>query len=417
MATRSLDSFTKVKNCRIDPAGKLETILSLGNQALTGVFPASVNDVVTKGPLELCWSPVSGLVQLKHSFSLPEMYGDNYGYRSGLNASMVEHLGRKVEKLSALVPLKEGDVVIDIGSNDGTLLNFLAGQKLKLFGFDPVAKKFRNLYDEEITVVEDFFRSSDFSNLSARKAKLITSIAMFYDLEAPREFVRQIAQILDSDGLWHFEQSYLPSMLRTTSYDTICHEHVEYYSLSVVSSMLDAEGLKIIDVETNSVNGGSFAVTAALKSSTRVANNELISWFLQQEKTMGLQSREVYDSFAKKVADHRDSLVSLVSALRAAGAKVGGYGASTKGNVLLQYCGFGPKDIEFIGDVNPEKFGRFTPGTGIPIVSEEEMRSRAPDYLLVLPWHFRSFIVAKESDFLKSGGRLIFPLPEIEIVG
>lgn len=416
MAKNLKPHYIEAQECRIEPGGKLETILSLGTQALTGVFPKSVDELVPEAPLELCWSPVSGLVQLRHTFEAGELYGDNYGYRSGLNPTMVDHLMRKVEKLDRMVSLEENDVVVDIGANDGTLLNAFAGRNLELVGFDPVAKKFRDMYESEIVVVEEFFDDERFSFLSSKKAKLVTSIAMFYDLESPRDFVQQIANILDVDGVWHFEQSYLPSMLQATSYDTICHEHLEYYSLTVVCELLNAAGLKIIDVETNSTNGGSFAVTAALKQSLRPENKEMISWFLGQEKAMGLQESMVYDEFAQRVRQHRDSLVSLIHKLNSSGATVAGYGASTKGNVLLQFCEFGSQDIKFIGDVNPYKHGRVTPGSRIPIVSEEEMYSRSPDYLLVLPWHFRDFIVEKEANFLRSGGKLIFPLPKIEII-
>ena len=410
-------SCLEIGECRITPGAEMETVLSLGVQALTGVFPKDDSDAVAAAPLELCWAPRSGLVQLRHSFDPGEMYGENYGYRSGLNPTMVDHLVRKVTRLNQMLSLQKNDVVVDIGSNDGTLLNSLAGKALNLIGFDPVAKKFRHLYNDEILVVEDFFDAGRFSGISSEKAKLVTSIAMFYDLESPSHFVQQIADILHEDGVWHFEQSYLPSMLKTTSYDTICHEHLEYYSLAVVEELLQSAGLKIIDVETNSINGGSFAVTAAPKKSARRANEALISWFLEQEDVMGLRERDVYDQFAAKVAQHKSSLVSLIGKLNSSGATVAGYGASTKGNVLLQYCGFGPEDIRFIGDVNSDKHGRFTPGSRIPIVSEEEMHARKPDYLLVLPWHFRDFIVEKEADYLRFGGKLIFPLPEIEIVG
>ena len=417
MTRETNPDYLEVNHCRIQTDSSLEIILTLGHQSLTGVFPASVDEEVPVAPLELCWSPESGLVQLKHSFSASAMYGDNYGYRSGLNPTMASHLTRKVEKLRDLVQLRPGDTVVDIGSNDGTLLNTLAGQNMNLIGFDPVAKKFRNLYDEEITVVEEFFDSDRFWDASSKKARLITSIAMFYDVESPRDFVRHISSILDTEGIWHFEQSYLPSMLSTTSYDTICHEHLEYYSFTVVKELLESEGLKVIDVETNSINGGSFAVSAAPMESALRENGDVISWLIDRENNMGLGDRKIYDDFSARVRQHKDSLVALVNRLNASGYVVAGYGASTKGNVLLQYCGFGPDDIEFIGDVNPYKHGRFTPGTRIPIISEEDMHARKPDYLLVLPWHFRDFIIEKESDFLSAGGRLLFPLPEIEIVG
>jgi hypothetical protein len=239
---------------------------------------------------------------------------------------------------------------------------------------------------------------------------------MFYDLERPIEFAREIHDCLDDHGLWHFEQSYMPSMLRTNAYDTVCHEHIEYYSLSAVQKILSAADLEIVDVAMNAVNGGSFAVTAAKANAGFAVNQAVIDWLLETERRMGLHTPRPFRDFEERVFEHRRSLTALIRSLNAAGKKVFGYGASTKGNVLLQFCGFTPDDIPCIAEVNTDKFGCVTPGTHIPIVSEAEARSRRPDYFLVLPWHFKPGIVQREADFLAGGGHLIFPMPEIEIV-
>jgi hypothetical protein len=240
---------------------------------------------------------------------------------------------------------------------------------------------------------------------------------MFYDVEEPVAFARDIRDCLAPDGVWHFEQSYMPSMLRSTAYDTVCHEHIEYYSLATVRRILDEAGLELIDVRFNRVNGGSFAVTAAHFGARFAPNRVLIDWFMAQEERIRLDTPGPFRRFEESVFQHRTDLTQLVKTLRSAGASVMGYGASTKGNVLLQFCGFGPTHIEAIAEVNEDKFGRVTPGSGIPIVSEDEVRARRPDYLLVFPWHFRDGIVEREEEYLRSGGRLILPLPEIEIVG
>ena len=409
-------SSQRAEVCRISGVRDLTSVLNLGTQALTGVFPPSLDTKVPELPLELMWSPASGLVQLSHSANPEEMYGENYGYRSGLNPTMVRHLQRKVQMLEQIVSLSEGDVIVDVGSNDGTLLNSFGGSVTTRIGFDPVAEKYRSFYEPEIVVVPTFFSAQELRAITLSSVKLVTSIAMFYDLENPSAFVKDVAEVLSPDGVWHFEQSYLPAMLRTNSYDTICHEHLEYYSLRVVKNLLESHGMKLLDVETNSVNGGSFAVTAALESSPLLPNKAVIAWLLEQEDSLGLETPRPYEEFSSRVFQHRKDLQSLVGRLREAGKTVAAYGASTKGNVLLQFCGFGPEDIAFIAEVNPEKFGCFTPGSLIPIISEVEARAKKPDYMLVLPWHFRDFIVNKEQDFLAGGGRLIFPLPEIEIV-
>jgi hypothetical protein len=406
-----------VSTCRLCKSTALVEVLDLGDHALTGVFPSTRDERVTTGPLELLWCSSCTLLQLGTSYPPNEMYGDNYGYRSGLNKSMVDHLSRKAQGLEALVSLRPGDVVLDIGSNDGTLLASYSTKPLSLIGIDPTGQRFAEHYPNGAEIVADFFSAQRFSQASDRPARIVTSIAMFYDLEDPVAFARDVAGSLAADGVWHFEQSYMPSMLRFNAYDTVCHEHIEYYSLANIRRILDQAGMKIVDVRFNRVNGGSFAVTAAHADSPIEAQHVLIDWFVAQEERIGLGTPAPYRRFEERVFQHRLDLVELVRTLRSSGASVWGYGASTKGNVLLQFCGFTPDEIEAIAEVNPYKFGRFTPGTGIPIVSEDEMRARQPDYVVVFPWHFRDNIVEREEQYLRNGGRLIFPLPEIEIVG
>ncbi len=407
--------YKEINKCRISGSQNLVNILSLGNQYLTGVFPKSKEQKVTAGPIDLVWCPDSGLLQLKQSYELNEMYGDNYGYRSGLNKSMVDHLIQKISKLESLVGLKENDVVLDIGSNDATSLKaYSVG--CKKIGIDPSAKKFSHFYPKDSILITDFFTYENYRSASPNaKAKIITSIAMFYDLEDPRSFVLDIERSLDDDGIWHFEQSYMPFMLSTGGYDTICHEHLEFYSLKVVKKLLEECGLEIIDVQTNSINGGSFAVTAAKRGNTIKRNQAVIDWMLMEEDYLELDSLKPYQKFAESVNQHRNRLKNLVENLVADGKTIIGYGASTKGNVLLQYCGFNSSLIPFICEVNTEKYGCYTPGTNIPIISENEAKALKPDYLLVLPWHFRENILFREREYSKLGGKLIFPFPQIEI--
>ena len=396
----------------------LVPILDLGTQYLTGVFPRERHAAITKGPVELVLCPDGGLVQLRQSYDLAEMYGDNYGYRSGLNRSMVDHLGRKAVKLEALARPATGDVVLDIGSNDATLLRAYTNVGQRLGGIDPSAGKFREFYPANIGLVTDFFSPHAFRELFGdAKAKIVTSIAMFYDLEQPLEFMKAIAAVLAHDGIWHFEQSYMPAMLDACAYDTICQEHLEYYGLTQIKWMADRAGLKIIDVELNDINGGSFAVTAAQAESSLAPNHAAVERLLEEERSRCLDRPQAYAEFREAVCGHRDELTALVRELRRRGKKVFGYGASTKGNVLLQFCGFTEDDLTCIADVNPDKHGCFTPGTNIPIVSEAAAHAQRPDYFLVLPWHFRDNLVERERDFLRRGGKMIFPLPQLEIVG
>jgi hypothetical protein len=408
--------YTEITKCRISDSTNLINVLSLGNQYLTGVFPKKIDENVTIGPVDLVWCPESGLLQMKQSYSLEEMYGDNYGYRSGLNKSMVNHLEKKIKTLQILANPDSHDLVIDIGSNDATSLKAYKGD-FKKVGIDPTGQKFKEYYTDDIKLIPDFFTAAKFKDsFPNQRAKIITSIAMFYDLENPRSFVQDIESCLDDQGIWHFEQSYMPSMLRTNSYDTICHEHLEFYSFKVVKNLLEESGLRVVDVQMNSINGGSFAVTACKKNAKYISNNPIINWLLSQEDEMGLNTIKPYQEFAERVFRHRKNLTDLIKALVADGKKIFGYGASTKGNVLLQFCGLTVNEIPFIAEVNKEKFGSFTPGTHIPIISEKEAKDMKPDYFLVLPWHFKDSILMREEEYMSNGGKFIFPLPEIEII-
>ena len=408
--------YEKLTRCRVSGSQNLVSVLNLGHQDLTGVFPKSRDQEITTGPLELVWCPDSGLLQLGHSFNAGEMYGENYGYRSGLNQSMVRHLTQKIRHLERMADLKPGDVVLDIGSNDATSLKSYTSSGLRRIGIDPTGAKFRQFYPDEITLVPDFYSAANFRSVESRQARIVTSIAMFYDLDDPISFARQIAEVLADDGLWHFEQSYMPSMLRLCSYDTICHEHLEYYSLGVVKYILDQAGMKVVDVQMNAINGGSFAVTAAKRANPIRCNDAVIDWLLGQEERMGLNTPRPYREFEDRVFRHRADLTRLLQSRAADGKKGLGYGASTKGNVVLQFCGLTEKEVIAVAEVNPEKFGAYTPGSKIPIISEEEARAMNPDYFLVLPWHFKEGILAREQEFIARGGKMIFPFPEIEII-
>jgi hypothetical protein len=329
---------------------------------------------------------------------------------------MVKHLTDKVRQLEQFVDLKTSDTVLDIGSNDATLLKAYS-VKCHRIGIDPTANKFKQYYPKDISIISDFFTAEKYHSLfEGFDAKIVTSIAMFYDLEDPAAFVRDIRKVLADDGIWHFEQSYMPSMIRSTAYDTICHEHIEFYSFRVIKNLLEKYGLRVIDVQMNAINGGSFAVTACKALAKYTSNDPVINWMLRQEHNLRLDTPRPYRDFEERIYHHRENLLDLLESLHHDGKKVIGYGASTKGNVLLQFCGITETLVPYIADVNPDKFGHVTPGTNIPIISEEEAHDMNPDYFLVFPWHFKHNILEREQDYIKNGGKFIFPLPEIEIV-
>lgn len=409
--------YKLINKCRICGGTDLTSVMVLENQALTGVFPKSKSEKITSGPVELikCIGENScGLVQLRQSYDLAEMYGMNYGYRSGLNASIVKHLESKVKGILSLDILKAGDLIIDIGSNDATTLKAYPQDLYGLVGIDPTGIKFSDYYPKNIKLIPEFF-SADAVNkaLNGKKAKVITSFSMFYDLEDPIAFAKEIEGSLDDNGIWVFEQSYLPAMILTNSFDTICHEHLEFYALKQIMWIADAAGLKVLDVEFNDINGGSFSITAAKKASDLQPKTIKLEKILADERAMGLDTTEAFDSFKVRVEEARIALMNFLNEAKTSGKRVCGLGASTKGNVLLQYYGIDSNLVESIGEVNSDKFGSFTPGTLIPLVSEAELLKSNPDYLLVLPWHFRAFF---ESLPAMKGRTLVYPLPKFEIV-
>lgn len=408
--------YRKVEKCRVCGNPNLERVLDLGEQMLTGVFPSEKHAEVTVGPLRLVKcvgdEDACGLLQLEHSYDLGEMYGENYGYRSGLNASMVAHLNRKVARILGLVTLEDGDLVVDIGSNDSTTLQAYPSG-LELVGIDPTGIKFREYYPPHIKLIPDFFSSSLLKQkFPGKKAKVITSFSMFYDLEDPIAFTREIHEVLADDGIWVFEQSYMPTMLETNSYDTVCHEHLEFYALRQIKWMADRVGFNILDVEFNDVNGGSFSITVA-KSQGDMSVPSSVQGILDEEKAKGLDTLRPYQEFAERVVQTKRDMLDFIAAAHAEGKTVAALGASTKGNVLLQYCGLTTEEIECVGEVNAEKFGCYTPGTWLPIISEEELLAKKPDYMVVLPWHFRQFFVTNEKF---TNMNLVFPLPRLEVV-
>jgi NDP-4-keto-2,6-dideoxyhexose 3-C-methyltransferase len=409
-------NYESLSHCRICKNTNLVEVLDLGDQYLSGVFPRSAESThLTKGPLKLVecqgGEEACGLVQLAHNYDVRELFGDNYGYRTGLNTSMVMHLQSKIREIMDRVKLSLGDLVIDIGSSDGTSLKTYPNFVTRV-GIDPVGMKFQKYYPPGITLIPKLF-SFDLldEQFQGRKAKIITSFSMLYDLENPQSFVCDIARLLDQEyGLWVFEQSYLPTMINKVAFDTICHEHIEYYKLRQIEWMLDKVGMRIVDVDFNEVNGGSFSVVAAHRGVIYPSSLHKIYKILQHENAQGLDD---FGNFRVRVDNACSELKSFLAKAKGEGKRVCGLGASTKGNVLLQYCNLTDNDIEVIGEINPDKFGSLTPGTWIPIEDEKKVLNSKPDYLLVLPWHFRDNFLSNPA---YKGQRLIFPLPKLEVV-
>jgi hypothetical protein len=418
---RSIHPYSEITKCRLCGNENLLPVLDMGIQTLSGVFPKRKDAELTAGPLQVvkCREDIDanacGLLQLRQTYDLEEMYGNTYGYRSGLNRSMVDHLVDITRKAMKRVRLDQGDFIVDIGSNDATLLKSYPGSEFRLIGMDPLVTKFRSYYPEHIETIDQFFSARRFKErFGAARAKIITSIAVFYDLESPLDFARDVAAILHNEGIWILEQSYMPLMIENNAYDTVCHEHLEYYCVKQIRWILERAGMKIVDIELNDTNGGSFQVTAAKRESSFAECAELIGDLTAREAKYATMLP--FQEFGDRIIKHREEILGLLHRLRASGKRVFGYGASTKGNVLLQYCKIGPEMLECIAEVNEEKFGSYTPATHIPIISEKEAKDLDPDYFLVLPWHFKSTILQREQESRSRGIQFIFPLPTLTVV-
>ena len=411
------------KTCRVCGSSALTKVIDLGEQYLQGSFvkPDKELPPMRKIPtILLRCDPTKdekacGLLQMAYSVPADILYSA-YWYRSGTNQTMRDHLKGIAGEAADIVDKKNARV-LDIGCNDGTLLNYYSDEFVK-FGVDPsdVAKEVKG----NIKVIQDIFPSEELANeCNGAKFDIITSIAMFYDLEDPVAFVKNVKNALSADGLWIFEMSYMPSMLKLNSYDTICHEHLEYYSLAVLENILRRADMKMIKVSLNDSNGGSIRCYATHVTNFKFKKYEFMQTLenlRHEEFDLELDSDKPYRNFQERINVHKEELSSLLKKLKKEGKRIHLYGASTKGNTILQWCGLDNSIIDYAADRNPDKHGALTLGTNIPIISEAESRAMNPDYYLVLPWHFKKEFIEREKEALDRGIGMIFPLPTIEIV-
>jgi SAM-dependent methyltransferase len=411
------------QTCRTCGSAALTKVIDLGEQFIQGSFIKEGYETppLRKIPLQLMRcdptrdQTACGLLQTSVTVP-PETLYSTYWYRSGTNRTMREHLKGIADVAVELVG-PAATMALDIGCNDGTLLACYPEQ-IRKFGIDP--SNAVEAISSEVVVVKDRFPSPELTaRVGDRGFDIITSIAMFYDLEDPIAFVRGIRDALGPDGVWIFEMSYMPSMLRTNSYDTICHEHIEYYSLAAIEYVLASAGMKLFGASLNDINGGSIRCYASHAANYNFKVPDLaqeLGRLRRLEFDLALDTDKPYRDFQDKVEQHREDLTKLIKELKRAGKRIHVYGASTKGNVILQFCAIDNSLIDFAADRNPEKWGARTIGTDIPIISEEDSRRLAPDYYLVLPWHFRSEFLERERKTLEDGTKFIFPLPEIGVV-
>ena len=407
-----------ITECRSCGSTNLTNILSLGLQYPSNFIELnSISDKREQIPLELifCEKKDCGLLQLKHTASRESLY-KKYWFRSGLNEKMVEALKDITKSVEKRISLSENDIVLDIGCNDGTLLRSYQS-KVRLVGFEPASNLVDEAKEGTELIINNFFSFYEFvQHFPNERIKVITSIAMFYDLEDPNSFVSDIVNCLDQDGIWVIQMAYLIPMLELNAFDNIVHEHLEYWSLKSLKRLLEEHDLEIFDVELNDVYGGSFRIFVKTKKNDKINIQNSVDEFLKKEDEFGLEKKETYLNFANRVNSLKNKLNDFIKKEISNGKLIYAYGASTKGNTLLQFYNLNNKLISKAADRDSKKFGKMTVGSNIPVISEEQARDEKPDYFLVLPWHLVDFFKERENEFLNNGGKFIVPLPDFKII-
>jgi hypothetical protein len=415
--------FTNIQRCRICGCSDLIEVIKIEEQHLSPTFVTSnennkLADLKVTQTLLLCDKSKDenncGLLQLKETVK-PDLLYKQYFYRSAVSDTMRKDLYDVVKDVTPRVDLNDGDVVVDIGANDCTMLSYF-NSNLRRIGVEPAENINWDHVDDSITIVNDYFSFDALDpTIGEDKVKIFTSCAMFYDLDDPNSFVADIKNCLASDGVWCIQLSYLPLMLENINFYDICNEHLEYYSLHVLNNLMNRNGLKIVDASTNHVNGGSARVFIRHAEYDQPESENLLQLY-SDEIDLDLYNPQTYIDFYDKIKDLRDRIKNSMLSELEKGEFVIGLGASTKGNMLLQLFGIDKEMLPYISERNPDKVGLKTLGTDIELISEEHARSLNPSCMLVLPWYFKDEIVEREKEYISSGGKLLFPMPYPHLV-
>ncbi len=406
----------KIKKCRSCGEKNLEFLFSLGKMSFTGKFANNLSKSIPTEKLTLVICKKCKLVQLDRNFNPKFLYSKDYGYRTGINSTMTNNVKYVAQEAINTAKPKNNDYILDIASNDGTLLNSY-NKKFYTVGVDPLVNRYKKHYKNINKKISDFFSYSILKkNKINEKFKIITALSMFYDLKNPNLFLRDLKKILHKDGIFFLEHADLLSIIKNCLFDTICHEHLEYYSTRVIINLMQKNYLRVFDIKQNNINGGSLRYFICHKQARYRENKKKITSILKQEKKINLENKKTFTKFFKKINFVKKDTKKLILSILNEGKTIHGYGASTKGNVLLQYFNIDNKLIPFIADRNSQKFNFFTPGTKIKIISEKLSRKMKPDYYLVLPWHFKKEILKRENRIRRKGTKFIFPLPKLRVL-
>ena len=411
------------KNCRICKNKKLKFVIDFGNQHVSHFTKTVENSKeVDKASLKLGICVNCKTVQLFETYSQKKMY-EKYWYISGINEMMIKELSSIVDNAKEYVQLKKGDFVLDIASNDGTLLENYS-KEINCYGVDPsdVARKSKK-YKKNIKLINKFFDNKTFSRKLNKKFKIITVIAMFYDSDNPLKFLKAISNLLIDGGIGILQISYTPLMLKLNEFGVISHEHIFYYTFETLKKVIEKANLQIIDVKLNDSNGSSIRIIFTKKTKKKLniffPSNKIfigkqnIDSIINYEKQNKFNEIRYYIDFTKRVKNLKNKTLNWFKSKKIRSKNVIGYGASTKGNVLLQYYNLDSKSIKYIAERSKGKFGLYTPGTSIKIISENEARKLKPDYLFILPWFFLRSFIKREYELLKKGTKFILPQPKL----
>jgi len=405
----------KIKKCRNCKNNKLIKLFSLGKLSFTGKFPKNKNINIKKTELTLVMCTKCTLVQLDTNYDLKYLYGPDYGYRTGINKTMTDHMEGVKKILLKKLKLKKGDHILDIASNDGTLLNFFNKNLIRI-GIDPLINKYKKFYQNINYKISDFFSAKKIlKKISNNKFKIITALSVFYDINNPNFFFKDINKLLDDEGILLLEHADLMSIIKLKMFDAICQEHLTYYSNKVIIDMAKKNNLRVFDLKINNINGGSTQYFICKKDSHHKTKSKLINSILKKEKKMKLGNKKTFLKFFNQIDFIKSRTIKYLDNIISAKRTIHGYGASTKGNVLLQYFGISRKYIKFVADRNPKKNNHYTPGTKMKIITEARSRKLLPDFYFVLPWHFKKEILKREKKLIKKGCKFIFPLPNFRV--
>ena len=398
----------KIKHCLLCKNKYLKNIFSLGNFFVSNFVGKDKIKKGIKAPLNLLHCKRCSLIQLSHIAPQEIMYKRFYWYRSGVTKTMKDGLHNLYKESLKYVKLKKNDVVLDIGANDGTLLGFYKDKKIVTIGCEPAENLKKYLKKKCDYVINDFWNKKNLNKVlnknNLNKPKIITAIGMFYDLEKPNEFIKDAADSLADDGIFIAQLMCLKSMIDKNDVGNICHEHIEFYSLKSLKYLFENNGLEIFKIDENDINGGSYRIYCRkyTKGSIKLKNeNEL----------------KMMKNFVKRVKINKKKIINFIIREKKKNKKIFLYGASTKGNTVLQYYGLDKKHIKYAAERSPEKWGKYTIGSGIEIISEKKARMLKPDYFFVTPWGFIEEFKKREVNWLKNGGKFIVPFPKLKIIG